>query len=282
MPRFSIITCVSKPEVYDNCTLRSINKNRKKHDIEIIPIINNDNRYSASNALNVGIDVSRSDILIFAHQDVSLIDGWFERLENILSSIDNEWGIIGTAGISLRYGRNDIGRWGGALVEETVAVGTVYDSDESLTSGPYWNGLKDLQQVHCIDECLFIMRKSTGLRFDPMFNGFHFYGVDICLQSRAARYGVYAAELPMIHYGRYSASFAGDHRYWQFLRLLHHKWSQRYPVLLGTHMHWAKNEMTSYIPTTMEDENGRIIQIRAAGIINAKFRNDKSRGLSDE
>lgn len=272
MPKYSIITCVSSPDTYSKCTLHSINAQRKSHDIEIIPIINNDNRYSASNALNVGIDVSRSDILIFAHQDIRLLDNWFDKLDKVILGLDKEWGIIGAAGIGLKYGRDDIGRWGGAIELDTVAVGTVYDTDESTL--PYWNGSKSTQLVHCADECLFVMRKSTGLRFDHMFNGFHFYGVDICMQSRAARYGVYGADLPIIHYGKYSASFAGEHRYWQFFRLLHNKWSLRFPTLLGTHMHWSRNEMTSYIPTVMEDDKGNIIDIKAAGIISAKFKSD--------
>ena len=55
MPDFSIITCVSDADVYDQCLLRSVNKMRGDYDIEVIPIVNNDNRYSASNALNIGL-----------------------------------------------------------------------------------------------------------------------------------------------------------------------------------------------------------------------------------
>lgn len=274
MPKYSFITCVSKPEVYHKCTLKSINQQRRNHDIEVIPIINNDNRYSASIALNIGIDTSRSDILIIAHQDIRMLGNWLDKLVDVIDKIDNSWGVIGTAGISLKYGRKDIGRWGGAVHENTVAVGTVYDSDESVIKEPYWNGLKNAQQVHCIDECLFVMRKSTGLRFDPSFNGFHFYGVDLCLQSRSARYGVYAADLPMIHYGRYSASFSSDQRYWHYYNLLYKKWYYRYPELLGTHMHWSKDEMTSYIPVSMQDDLGNKIEIRAAGVGSFKLDRD--------
>lgn len=279
MPRFSLITCISDPTTYANCTLKYINRVRGDHDIEIIPIINNDNRYSASNALNIGIDVSKSDIVILLHQDIRLLDGWFYKLETILEGVDENWGIIGAAGIGLQYKRSDIGKWGGSVREETVAIGTVYDSDDNLDEPPYWNGHKSITPVHCIDECLFVMRKSTGLRFDSVFNGFHFYGVDMCLQSRAAGYLVYAADLPIVHYGKYSASFTGNHRYWHFFRHLHHKWHQRFPELLGTHMHWAKHEMTSYIPVNMSDDEGNEIKIRSAGLVKARFNNDKARDL---
>jgi len=283
MPEISIITCISRPDVYNKCLLDSINKNRKNHDIEIIPIINNDNKYSASNALNIGIDVARSNILVFAHQDVRLLHGWFDRLVDALSKLDDNWGVIGSAGIALQYGRNDIGRWGGSVDVQTVAVGSVWDTDENLTQPPYWDGIKEITPVHCIDECVFVLNRRTGLRFDSMFTGFHFYGVDMCLQARAAAYSVYGTHLPMIHYGQYSASFTGDRKYWVYFRFLHHKWSRRFPELLGTHMHWAPGELTSYISIGLEDdESGTTVQLKAMGIDKSRFRNDKDRGFIDE
>ena len=279
MPKYSLVTCVSNPITYAECTLGSINKERHNHNIEIIPIINNDNRYSASNALNIGIDVSRSDIIVFMHQDIKLLPGWFDKLDMAVSNIPNNWGIVGCAGISAEYGRSSIGKWGGSLSGDSVAVGSVYNDD--VSEKPYWDGSKTTQPVHCIDECVFVLRKSTGLRFDSMFNGFHFYGVDICLQSRAAGYLVYAADLPIIHYGKYSASFTGDSRYWHYYRFLHHKWHLRFPELLGTHMHWSKGELTSYIPVSMSDDDGNEIDIRSAGIVSAKFKSDKNQGYVD-
>lgn len=279
MPKFSIITCISRPDIYNKCLLNSINENRKKHDIEIIPIINNDNRYSASNALNIGIDAAKSDILIFAHQDVRLLYDWFTRLDTTLDQLDGDWGVIGSAGIALQYGRNDIGRWGGSLDVQTVAVGSVWDTDDNLHQPPYWDGTKAIVPVHCIDECVFVLNKRTGLRFDSMFTGFHFYGVDMCLQARAAAYTVYGADLPIIHYGKYSASFTGDRKYWVYFRHLHHKWSNRFPELLGTHMHWAQGELTSYIPIELEDEIGTVIQLKAMGVERAKFKNDRDKWL---
>lgn len=290
MPRFSIITCISKPDIYEKCLLSSINKCRKNHDIEIIPIINNDNRYSASVALNIGLEASKSQFSIVAHQDVSLQDDWFDQLEKHIHDLD-EWGVLGSAGISLEFGRSDIGAWGGALDRDTVAVGTVWDSDES--EEPYWDGAKEPTKVHCIDECLFVVNNQLGLRFDPAFTGFHFYGIDLCLQSRAAVYPVYAAHLPIIHYGRYSASLIRDHKYWYYLRFLFSKWRYQFPELLSTHMHWSMRaedgladtivnvpEIISYIPMKLETE-GLSIDILSMGIGEVNFAQDKRRGFID-
>lgn len=283
MPDFSIICCISKPNVFADCLLRSINENRSKFDIEIIPVFNDENRYSASNALNVGIDAARSDIVVFAHQDVRLLYNWFELLNNIVTTLPNDWGILGAAGISLDYGRSDIGHWGGALRTDTVAVGSVWDSDDKLNSPPYWDGIKKTTKIHCADECLLVLNKRTGLRFDAQFTGFHFYGVDLCLQARAAAYDVYGGHLPIIHYGNYSASFTGNNRYWFYLRFLYNKWRLRFPELLGTHMHWsqASYELTSYINVNMTDDEGSSIHLRSMGIGKVKLKNDKQHGILD-
>ncbi len=289
MPKFAIITVVSRPEIYDSCLLKSINECRNKHDIEIIPILNEDNRYSASLALNIGINVSRCDYLILAHQDTRLLYRWFDRLSELIDAVPNDWGIIGSAGIDLKYGRSDIGRWGGALSIDTVAVGSVWDNDDKLNQIPYWDGAKNLTPVHCADECLLVLNKKTGLQFDTLFTGFHFYGVDICLQSRAAAYSVYCAHLPIIHYGKYSASFSGDRKYWVYLRFLYHKWRLRFPELLGTHFHWSScrdeelnvdiPELTSYINIELDGGDGLSTHLKSMGINRVKLKTDQRQGL---
>lgn len=275
MPKYSIITCISKPTIYSDCVLSSIQQYRGKHDIEIIPIYNTNGLYSASTALNIGIDTAKSDILIFCHQDVRLLFDWFCVLDKL---IDNDWAILGSAGIALQYGINDIGYWGGAISTDTVAVGSVWHSDD-IESQPYWDGIKELTRVHCVDECLFAIRKSTGLRFDTIFNGFHFYGIDICLQARAAAYNVCSAHLPIIHYGKYSSSFTGDKRYWAQLRLLHSKWQCQFPEMLATHLHWFNEKIISYIPYELESNDGRSITVKAMGIGKVMLADDRNRGI---
>jgi len=251
------------------------------HDVEIIPILNNGNIYSASNALNIGIDAAKSDIIIFAHQDIRLLGEWFDSLEDALDRIPEDWGILGSAGINLKYGRDDIGMWGGSLSDSNVVVGSVWDSDESLEEEPYWDGTKEVTKIHCADECLFVLNKKTGLRFDAQFTGFHFYGIDICLQSRAAAFGCYGVDLPIVHYGKYSASVVGDKKYWTFLRFLHNKWRLRFPEVLGTHMHWAPDELTSYISIGLSSGNVDL-EMRALGIKKSKFSTDRSQHFIED
>jgi hypothetical protein len=281
MPKFSIVCCISKPDVFDKCLLRSVENVGKNVDYEIIPINNYNNAYSASGALNVGLDSSNSDVVIFAHQDVCLLKNWFVILADLLNQIPEDWGVLGCAGISAQFSRSDIGMWGGALIGNTVAVGSVWDSDENIDDDPYWDGFKDLQSIHCADECLFVLNKRTGLRFDTQFTGFHFYGIDICLQARAAAFGCYGAHLPIVHFGQYSASVVGDKKYWTFLRFLHNKWKLRFPEVLGTHMHWAPNELTSYISVGLSSGNIKC-DMKAMGIKKARFVTDKAQHFIED
>jgi len=278
MPIFSVITCISEPDIYQECLLDSIDRCRGNFDVEIIPVLNDSGLYSASLALNLGIKVARSDNLVIAHQDITLVEDWFAIAEETLGKLDKDWGILGAAGIDLNRERRDIGPWGGAVLLDTVAVGSVWHTDD-VDSEPYWDGLKSPTRVHCVDECLFILNKKTGLRFDTMFNGFHFYGADMCLQARAAGFGVYAADLPIIHYGAYSSSMAGRSRYWQFFRLLHNKWKSRFPEMLGTHMHWCDNELTSYVSAELEADDGNNIHVKSFGIKEARLSIDKKMGF---
>ncbi len=275
-PQLSIITVVSRSDVYDRCLLQSVVENRKKHNIEIIPIYNEHNQYSASTALNLGIEVAKSDYLIIAHQDIRLLYDWFDKLYDVLDNLPDDFAVLGSAGIALQYTIDDIGKWGGSLGTKTVAVGSVWDADEKLTEVPYWDGTKELTKIHCADECLLVLNKKTGLQFDLAFTGFHFYGVDLCLQARAAGYGVYGVHLPIIHYGKYSASFNSDHKYWVYLRLLHHKWGLRFPELLGTHFHWqlsdTVSELTSYIDVDLKSNDGIGVYIKAMGLGKVKIR----------
>lgn len=286
MPKYSLICCVSKPDIFENVLLKSITRERHNHDIEIIPIINNDNRYSASNALNVAIDSARADHVIVAHQDVELLSsgrtdcvGWFDKLDEIIDGQSDDWAILGSAGIALKYGSADVGKWGGALKTDTVAIGSVWHSDEALNEEPYWNGIKDTLLAHCCDECLMVIDRKKGMRFDSQFHGFHFYGVDICLQARAAGYKVLCSDLPIIHYGKYSASMVGQTRYWHYLRFIHNKWKYRFPEMFGTHMHWNKEGLTSYINFEMESDDGLHVEVKAMGIRDMHLTTDKNQGF---
>jgi hypothetical protein len=267
MVDYSVVCCVSDLAIMSECLLPSVEKCRGRRQLEIIPIINTNNQYSAAIAFNAAFDSAKSDIIIFCHQDVSLLGAWFDYLDELIAVASSDWGIIGAAGIDASAGGEDIGRWGGHR-SRNCAVGSVWDDAIKVDQIPYWDGAKSLTKVHCIDECLFVVRRSTNLCFDTAFNGFHFYGVDLCLQARAAGLDVYAGYLPIVHAGKYSSSFIKDGRYWTFLRRLCNKWYDKFPTMIGTHMHWLPDaeqrpQITSHITTVLEAAGRPPVTVRA-------------------
>ena len=282
MPDFSVITCISDPTLYDRILLESAYLARGRHDVEFIPVLNVGGQYSAADACNIGIEVAHSDQLVIAHQDVRLLgDDWFAHLSLILSGLPEDWAILSAAGIASKYGHRDIGRWGGAVHVDTVAVGQVWDSDEALTKPPYWNGERSTQEIHAADECLMVLNRRHCLRFDARFSGFHFYGIDLCMQARAAGYKVYGGDLPIIHYGKHSASLVGDKKYWVYLRYLHNKWKFLFPELFATHMHWIGDDATSYISVSLESGDGPPTTVRAMTLGKTSLLGDYNWGIED-
>ena len=264
MIKYSIVTIVNNDEVYDKCLLQSM-KLERRLDIEFIPILNYNNKFTASVALNYGLAVAKGEYIIVCHQEVGIKPGTMDILDKLLTP---EVMILGASGVDLSCKVSDVGTWGGT-VSKRLAVGTVYSS--KIEDKPYWNGIKDLTKVHCVDECFFVIRKSISTKFDNNFNGFHFYGVDFCLQARKQGYDVHAAGIPIIHYGEYSGSMHNK-TYWPLLRKLHGKWRTHFPELLTTHMHWDDlGEITSYIGFKLRSDDGLEFQVsctKIMGLIN--------------
>jgi len=267
--KYSVVCCISDKEIFNDCLLKSIKK-QKRLDIEYVPIFNYSGIYNASQALNAGREVARGDYIIYAHQDIALLPGSLEKLDNLLTK---DIKIIGAAGIDLKYGSLDIGSWGGKTqINQKLAVGTVYnDDDEFVSKAPYWNGVKEATAVHCIDECFFAASKDIKLKFDESLDGFHFYGIDYSLQARKAGYDVYSADIPIIHYGKYSTSMGKNNRYWKILRYLYTKWSAAFPELLTTHMNWNLfGEVSSQIGFRLKSDDGievQVLGVKYSGLI---------------
>ncbi len=125
---------------------------------------------SASAAYNSAIDDAVADILIFVHQDIYLPAGWLERVDQSIRTLDAagvRWGVLGCFG-----SRKDA--FGG--------LGRVYTNGLGLHGNP----IAAPEPVETLDEIVLILRRSSGLRFDPDLPHFHLYGVDICLSARHA------------------------------------------------------------------------------------------------
>ncbi len=197
----SLVCCVNRRDVFEDCLVRSLERGGVLSRIEIICIDNSANCYSAPQALNRGLNQARAGLVACCHQDVRMGDGWLDRFLGQIALIgrtDPHWGVAGLMGV----------RFGGAF------AGHVKDPHTNRPFGRLPG------RVQSLDELFLALRPDSGLRFDEDLGGFHLYGADLCLQARMQGLRCYAVDAPVEHLsgGRCDESF------YQAARRLRAKW----------------------------------------------------------
>ncbi|MBN1578772.1 MAG: glycosyltransferase [Chitinispirillaceae bacterium] len=182
-PLVSIIVCSRKgpSSSLHECNLR---KTVGAVPCEYIRIDNRDNRYSLSAAYNEGVRRSRGSIAAFVHEDVFFMEGgWGEKL--VKKFIDPTIGLVGVAGTEYLFADNP--GW--------VAAGRPYIHGHvihELDNGKVYHLTVFLwddadAEVVAVDGLFFAVRHElfNTIRFDDkVFDGFHFYDIDLCMQIR--------------------------------------------------------------------------------------------------
>ncbi|MGL6211463.1 MAG: hypothetical protein ACRC14_16700 [Paracoccaceae bacterium] len=167
------------------------------------------NSSSASAAYNRLLDRTSAPVVVFAHHDVWLPQGWEELLAARISELPENWALFGAFGVGL----------------DAAHVGPVWSSSLGMIVGRV---PLTPQPVESFDELLIVMRRDRGLRFDEGLPGWHLYGTDIVTQARARGFGASAGGLPCLHNDRYhealDATFTNAYKY------LQRKWAARLPL----------------------------------------------------
>jgi hypothetical protein len=166
----------------------------------------------ASVAYRDAIESAHADILVFAHQDVYFPEGWFSQLMltcRRLRSVDPCWAVAGLCG----------------MTSEGEFVGHLWDAGlGTLCGGP----LDGPRKVTSLDEVVLIVRRASGIAFDPALPSFHLYGTDIVLEAQRAGMKSYAIDLPVIHNSK--AGVRLDGAYIAAYRFMIHKWRPLLPL----------------------------------------------------
>ena len=171
-------------------------------------------------ALNIGIERARHEWVVWVHQDVFLPAGWDRCLAQQLDEAERRFGPIGVAGV---YGVGEVIARSDDSTQPLAAerIGWVVDRGRMLRDGPELPA-----RVATLDELLLIVRRDSGLRFDPAL-GFHLYGADICLQAREQGLAVVALAAPCHHNSR---SVGLPEAFFASAEVFARKWSHRLPV----------------------------------------------------
>jgi len=213
----SFVTCVSDMPQYLSMVAGSLFKGTKNKNYEIIPILNRGNKYSAAQALNLGIDIARSNIIVCCHQDILFYDGWadqlFERVAEIEKKAKN-WGVLGVAGID----------------QKDNTIGIVHNMRGKIQ----WQSTKKAKvfPVQTLDECAFVIRKNSRLGFDgKTFTGFHMYGVDICMLALSKGMKNYGIVAPLVHGSNSGSLVSGRKAFMKDLNAVAAKWRKKFPII---------------------------------------------------
>jgi hypothetical protein len=214
-PAISFVLCVSDDAIAQaNLMASPCLGPESAHEIIVIK-----NSPSAAAALNLGLDRAKCQWVVCPHQDVRLPSGWDHEFLDQLRIADERLGPIGVAGV---YGVGAVvggGEAGPPLAAERI--GWVVDRGRVLRDGPALPA-----PVATLDELLLVVRRDSGLRFDPAL-GFHLYGADLCLQARDRGLAVVALAAPCHHNSR---SVGLPQSFHASAKIFARKWAHRLPV----------------------------------------------------
>jgi hypothetical protein len=167
---------------------------------------------TAGIAYNQALDECDAPWLLFAHQDVYLPTGFAARITQALSQLSQiapDWAVAGVVGGT----------------ENGAVVGQVWCSGNSrLIAG----AAKLPAPAATLDELIIIIRRDSGLRFDPALPSFHLYAADIILTAQAAGRSTWVVDAPVVHHSRPVVNLGGGYgEAWNYMR---RKWRAQLPI----------------------------------------------------
>jgi hypothetical protein len=166
---------------------------------------------SAAKAYNDAIDRSENEIIVFAHQDMVFPASWpadLERALNHLGRTDPDWGVLGCFGETA----------------DAQGCGHVYMPGLGIVGSPS----EHPQPVQTLDEIVLIIKKSSGLRFDPNLPHFHFYGADICLRANGLGRKSYAISAFCLHNTQFNLVLPRE--FYACYRHIKREWRAQLPI----------------------------------------------------
>jgi len=144
----------------------------------------NGNRYEPYSAFSAVLKSAQEPYVAFCHQDVRLNQGddyrtLMHRIEELNRACPN-WGVLGNAGMApdWREIRRITDRWGTSTYAPLPA------------------------RVLSLDANFLVVNRRSGVSFTNSLSGFHFHGLDICLDAHTKGVGCYVIDFHVTHLGK--------------------------------------------------------------------------------
>lgn len=216
----SVVCVYNNDKILRDVLLKSLEN--QTAEFELITLDNTANRFkSAAEALNYGGLKAKGDYIMFVHQDMWFdSNSWLEEAERVLASI-LDLGIAGVAGMTSKGGS-----WQESCRRSIEVLGGIWGVDR----------VQRPEEVQTLDECLLIVPRSvfSRIKFDQtIFDGWHCYGADYCLNVTELGLKAYVIPCPSCHHSSLRTNTEGLLKYQAMLYAKHKKRYKHIYTLLG-------------------------------------------------
>jgi hypothetical protein len=201
---------------------------------------------SASLGYNAGLDATTAGIVVLAHQDVYFPPDWHRQLARAIvevERIDPDWAVLAPFGI---------------CAETDAHIGDVWSTGISMRVGERVTAPRAVQSV---DELVIVLRRASGLRFDPALPRYHLYGTDLIQMAREAGKGAYVAPMPVVHNDNFKRILGKD--FSESYHYIRRKW--RHVLPLCAPVIWITRWGSSLIYYHIRFWRGRAVRRAMAG-----------------
>ncbi len=179
---FSVCTLVTDKAEYEK-TLRSfLARGFDLGNSEFAVVDNRSaNRLDAFAGIREFVCSARGRYVVICHQDVELIEDGFDVLLARLRHLDDtapNWAVAGNVGVR-------------GLTNWTARISDPHVRDARVGRFP--------TAVDSIDENFIVIKRASGLVPSDDLSGFHFYGLDLCIQAERRGLEAYVIDFHLLH-----------------------------------------------------------------------------------
>lgn len=180
---FSVCCIVTRWEEYNSARAAFSGQNFCSANTEFLVCDNSaSNRFDAYQAVRMFLSQARGRYIVIAHQDSHPLAPCSDLLEKLvlLERVDPLWGIAGNAGIADHS-------WPAAIGSLTMPKGAQLRMESTH------------QKVLSLDENVLIVRNGYGVTLSADLQGYHLYGLDMCLIAKRIGLTSYVIDYPWYH-----------------------------------------------------------------------------------